>query len=97
MELRQYLAVIWKWLWLIVLGTVLAGGMAFVVSRNMTPIYRASTTLLINQARSPSVIDYNVLQTSERLAKTYAERLTKRPVLEEVAARLGLELSLIHI
>ena len=92
MELRQYLAVIRKWLWLIVLGTLLCGGTAYLVSCNMTPIYRASTTLLINQARSPSVIDYNVLQTSERLAKTYAERLTKRPVLEEVAARLGLEM-----
>lgn len=91
MELRQYFAVIWKWLWLIVLGTLLAGGTAYLVSRNMTPIYRASTTLLINQARNPSLTDYTSLITSERLAKTYAELLTKRPVLEEVASRLGVE------
>jgi len=57
----------------------------------MTPIYRASTTLLINQARNPAVTDYTSLLTSERLAKTYAELLTKRPVLEEVANRLGVE------
>lgn len=91
MELRQYFAVIWKWLWLIVLGTLLASGTAYLVSRNMAPIYRASTTLLINQARNPSYTDYSSLITSERLAKTYAELLTKRPVLEEVASRLGLE------
>jgi len=90
-ELRQYFAVIWRWMWLIVLGTVLAGGTAYVVSRNMTPIYRASTTLLINQARNPAVTDYTSLLTSERLAKTYAELLTKRPVLEEVAKRLEVE------
>jgi len=92
MELREYLAVIWKWLWLIMLGMVLAGGTAFVVSRNMTPIYRASTTLLISQARTPSMTDYTALLTSERLARTYAQLLTKRPVLEEVANRLGLEM-----
>jgi len=91
LELRQYFAVIWRWLWLIVLGTLLAGGAAYVVSHNMTPIYRASTTLLINQARSPATTDYTSLLTSERLAKTYAELLTKRPVLEEVASRLGLD------
>ena len=92
MELRQYFAVIRKWLWLIVLGTVLAGGTAFVVSRNMTPIYRASTTLLIHQARNPTATDYSSILTSERLAKTYAKLLTKRPILEEVANRLGLEM-----
>jgi capsular exopolysaccharide synthesis family protein len=92
MELRQYFAVIWRWLWLIVLGTLLAGGTAYLVSRNMIPIYRASSTLLISEARDPGVVDYSVLQTSERLAKTYAERFTKRPVLEEVSARLGLDI-----
>lgn len=81
---------IWKWLWLIMLGTLLAGSTAYVVSRNMIPIYRASTTLLINQARNPAVTDYSSILTSERLAKTYVELLTKRPILEEVASRLGL-------
>jgi len=92
MELRQYFAIILRWLWLIVLGTVLAGGTAYVVSKNTTPVYQASTTLLISQARNPTSPDYTSILTSERLAKTYAELLTKRPVLEEVARRLGLEL-----
>ena len=92
MELRQYFAVIWRWLWLIVLGTLLAGGTAYVVSLNMTPIYRASTTLLINEARTPTAMDVSVLDTSARLAKTYAERFTKRPVLEEVSATLGVDI-----
>jgi len=92
MELRQYFAIILRWLWLIVLGTVLAGGTAYVVSKNTTPVYQASTTLLISQARNPTSPDYTAILTSERLAKTYAELLTKRPVLEEVARRLGLEL-----
>jgi non-specific protein-tyrosine kinase len=90
MELRQYFAIILRWLWLIVLGTVLAGGTAYVVSKNTTPVYRATTTLLISQARNATAPDYTAILTSERLAKTYAELMTKRPVLEEVARRLGL-------
>ena len=92
MELREYAAIIWRWLWLIVLGTLLAGTTAFIVSRRMTPIYQASTTLLINQARNPGTPSYQDILTSERIAKTYAELLTRRPVIEEVATRLGLAL-----
>jgi len=77
MELRQYLSIVLKWLWLIVLGTLLAGGAAYVVSKNTIPVYQASATLLISEGRSPDISDYTSLLTSERLAKTYAERFTK--------------------
>jgi len=56
-ELRQYLAIIRKWLWLIVLGTALAGGTAFLVSRHMIPVYHASAILLTNQALAACLND----------------------------------------
>lgn len=90
MELRQLFTIIWKWLWLIVLGMALAGGTAYWVSYNLPPVYRASVTLMINEGRGPGNNDYTSVLTSERLAKTYAELLTKRPVLEEAARRLNL-------
>ncbi len=93
MELRQYVSVIWKWLWLIALGTALAGGTAYVVSKNMAPIYQASTTLLISEASGPEMSDYTGLLTSERLAKTYSELLKKRPIMEEVIRRFDLALT----
>jgi len=91
MELRQYFVVIWRWLWLIVLGTILAGGTGYVVSKNTAPVYRASTTLLISQARNPVLTDYTSVVAGQTLAKTYAELLNKRPILEEVMRRLGLQ------
>ncbi|MBS1252171.1 MAG: Tyrosine-protein kinase YwqD [Anaerolineales bacterium] len=91
MELREYTAIIWHWLWLICLGTLLAGGTAFIVSRQMTPIYQASSTLLINQARTPSTTDYSSIIASERIAKTYAELMTQRPILELVAQEIGID------
>lgn len=90
MELKQYARTIWKWLWLILLGAVVAGGATFFVSREMRPVYRASTLLFIRQASNPGGQSWLDVLTSERLAANYAQLLTTRPVLEEVAANLGL-------
>ncbi|MBC8255466.1 MAG: polysaccharide biosynthesis tyrosine autokinase [Ardenticatenia bacterium] len=89
MELRQYTTIIWRWLWLIILGALLAGLTAFVVSRRTVPVYEASATLLIQQADNPS-LDSNILD-SERLARTYADLLKAPVILDGAAARLGLE------
>lgn len=90
MELRQYGRIFWKWLWLIIAGAVVAGGVTYLVSSRATPIYRASTQLLIQQANSPSGLQYSDVLTSERLAANYARLLTTRPVLNQVAANLRL-------
>jgi non-specific protein-tyrosine kinase len=74
---------------LLLLGIALGGGASYAVSRTMTPVYRATTTLLVNQTQTPGVIAYNDILTSERLTKTYSELVTKRPVLEAVIARVG--------
>ncbi|MEA3345710.1 MAG: polysaccharide biosynthesis tyrosine autokinase [Chloroflexota bacterium] len=88
-ELRQYLFIIRKWLWLIVLCTLLAGGTAYGVNRWMIfPTYRASTTLLITQSSNPTS-NYQDILFSQRIAQTYAELLQKRPVVEETLNHLG--------
>jgi capsular exopolysaccharide synthesis family protein len=90
MEIRQYATLLRKWSWLIILMIVVAGITAYVVSRSSTPVYQASTTLMVNQATSATAnTAYNDILTSERLARTYASLLVSRPVLDETAQRLG--------
>lgn len=89
-DIRQYLALFWQWAWLIALVTIIAGLASFLISQRMTPIFSASTTLYINEAPSTKATDYNSIITSERISGTYSKMLTTRPVLEEVAARLGI-------
>lgn len=90
-ELKKYGMILWHWAWLIVLGTVLAAAVAFISSRLTTPVYAASTTLLVNEAPSGGkTTDYASILTSERLARTYSEMMTKRPVMDEVRAELNL-------
>ena len=64
---------------------------SFLISQRMTPVYSASTTLYINEAPSTKATDYNSIITSERISSTYSKMLTTRPVLEEVASRLGID------
>lgn len=89
-ELRRYLALLLRWYWLLILSTVLFGAAAFLYSVRTTPVYQAVTTLLVNEAPIAKTTDYTSILTSERLARTYAEMLTKKPVLDAVIERTGL-------
>ena len=90
MELRQYATLVWRWLWLLALGALVAAGVAYYYSESQTPLYQASATLLISQSQNPAAPDYNALLTGEKIAATYSELLTKRPVLEGTITQLHL-------
>ena len=91
-ELKKYGTILWHWAWLIVLGTLLGAGIAYISSRLTTPVYSASTTLLVNEAPSSGkTADYTSILTSERLARTYSEMMTKKPVLEEALNDLNVD------
>ncbi|MSP14589.1 MAG: polysaccharide biosynthesis tyrosine autokinase [Chloroflexi bacterium] len=91
MELKNYAFLLWRWSWLIVLFTLAAGSAAYVTTQRTIFIYQATTTFVISQAPVYSATpEYYILATTDRLARTYAELMRKRPVLQEVIANLGL-------
>lgn len=90
MELRRYASLALKWLWLLVLGTLIAGGAVYQVSRSQPRAYRASLTLLVNQAQSSNGPDYSSLMASEYLTRTYAQLITSSRMLDAAYQRLGL-------
>ena len=90
MELRQYGAILRRWLWFVLLGTLLIGGMTYVISRNTTPVYLATATIFVDQATNANESVYGTIIASERQAQTYAQLMLTRPVLDAVTARLGL-------
>ncbi len=91
MEIKRYLALIWRWVWLIILGVVIAGGTAFLVSKNTTPVYRAEARYLIDEAPGAgSSNEYSQILTEQRLAQTYVQIMTTNQVLEETIQRLEL-------
>ena len=92
-EFHRYASLLWHWSWVIILTTILAGGVAHLKVIGEVPLYRATTLVMISGASANRNIDYSTMMASERLAQTYAQLMATRPVLEAVDERLGLESS----
>ena len=89
MELRQYLHIVRKRLWLIVVGALLAGGLAYVLTPQLPPTYRASTSLYVRASSAGSDAHARML-VNRYLSATYRELLTRRPILETAGLNLNL-------
>lgn len=93
MELRQYLTLLRRRWWLIVLLALLGGALALPIALLRTPVYETSTTVLINQAPGASLPNAEDVLSGQRVAMTYAELLHRRSVLEEVITNLDLRIT----
>lgn len=93
MDLRRQGHVIRSWLWLFAVGVLLAGGTAYLVSSALPKVYKAQVTLLVGQSRSSSSVDYNDLLASQRISQTYANLATTGPILAQVIADAGLQVT----
>lgn len=91
LDLKVYARLLWHWAWLVILCTLVAAAVAYGISSVTTPIYQASTTLLINQARNPTGADMQDLMLSERIGRTYAELMKRSPILAKVAEEFEVE------
>ncbi len=93
MELRQFTALIWRRLWLIVLSIVVVGGLTYLFSVMTTPVFETSTTLEINFATDPRDDPSSSLAVSERAAKGYVQQIRSIPVAREVVGGLGVSIA----
>jgi capsular exopolysaccharide synthesis family protein len=91
MELRQIAATLWKWAWLIILATAVAGVSSWLAVRGQPATYRTSTTLMIGRAIEQVSPDYSEFYTSQQLAQTYSDLIKREPILKAAAAALGFE------
>ena len=90
MEIERYFAVIWKWLWLIIIGIVVAGGTSYFLSQRMVPAYEATATLVVHETTSP-IPGY---QYSQSAVATHTALIKKQSVIEAVLNELDLPYSL---
>jgi non-specific protein-tyrosine kinase len=93
MELRHYLSLIWKWLWLVVLSMAVAGGASYLASKAITPLYRTSTTLMVGRVIENPDLSSMDLTTGQQLTYTYTQLARRQPVLQGAIDSLGLNMS----
>lgn len=90
MELRDYLAIGRRWLWLFALASAVAAVGAWVGTRFMPNTYRSSTTLMVGSALDNPEVSAQSIYLSNQLATAYAQMATREPVLEGVVNALDL-------
>lgn len=93
MELKQYLRILWKWLWLMVLSTALAVGVSYYVTAQQPKIYQASAKLLVGQSLENANPNAQDLVTSQQLALTYIQIARTQPVLQAVLDTAGVQMA----
>lgn len=94
MDLKVYTTFARRWAWLIGLMAAVAAILGLIFSIQETTLYSSTATLLVSQSGpARTTPDFDTLRTRERIAKTYAEMLVKRPVIEAALADLQINMS----
>lgn len=90
MELTDYVRILRKWLWLILLGAFVGGGVGIIFSSRQVPVYSASATVSIGafqQNPNPTTTEINIALD---LVQTYQQLVFTHDVLQGVVDALDL-------
>ena len=88
MELKQYLFLLKRWAWLLILGVVLGSAGAYVASTYQPLVYQTSTKVMVSRAPDDTSSNYSALNDFQ-LASTYSQLIATGPVLQLVSDKLG--------
>ena len=88
MELKQFVALIRRWFWLLILGLVLGIVAGIVSTWIMTPVYQAQTRVLVMRAPQDSTSPIAYLSDTQ-LTQTFGQFLVTKTVLDAVSNELG--------
>ena len=92
-EVRKVIAVLRRWWWLLVAVAIVGAAGKLQTSQWQTPVYAATTTLLVGQSMQATQLDSRDIAASEQLALTYAQVVRLQPVLQAVVEKLNLGVS----
>ncbi len=88
MNLMDYVRIIYRRGWIIVLLMILTMASAFLFSKVQTPVYRATQRILLQ----PSRIDFGLAEATTRLLRSYVEFLNSNDRAREVIDTLQLDM-----
>jgi capsular polysaccharide biosynthesis protein len=88
-EIRDYLRILIKRIWIIALLAVITAGSAFAMSKVQTPVYRSTIVLNVWAGR----LDWGLQQTIKGLMRNWAANITSRTTAMRVIDRLQLDIT----
>lgn len=95
MDLRSYLSILRRWLWLIVLGPTLGIAISGYIQwyLGLVPVYRATAALSVGTETEGASQDMDSLKLGLELAPTYAELAQRLPLTQAVVDALDLPIT----
>lgn len=91
-EVRKLFGTFVRMGWLILLLTVCMGLLGYLFSKSQTPIYEATTTLIVGPSMQTRDLNRSQIQTSQEVGLTYANVARRHPVLNGTVEALDLDL-----
>lgn len=92
MEIRYFISLMWRRLWLVLLIAIVAGGLVYFVNRQSPAVYAATAVYIIDQApKGNTGNEYSQTLFEQQLAQSYMRIINTRPVREQTLADLHLE------
>ncbi|HVN54608.1 MAG TPA: polysaccharide biosynthesis tyrosine autokinase [Anaerolineaceae bacterium] len=92
MEIKRYLVFLRRWGWLFILGIVLGAVVGILAGLYTTPIYSATTKIMVLQPQDQSP-DLNASIYNQDVSQAITELLTTRPVIDGASQALGYPVS----
>lgn len=95
-DLKEIFLILKKRLWLIILITLLTVILTAIISYYfLTPVYEASTELLVNQSESnkETIYSYTDIQTDLKLMNTYNVIINSHRIIDEVISKYDINLT----
>lgn len=89
--IQHYLRIGRRWIWLLILATLVTGAAGYAIAKQQSHNYSASARVIIGPGLESPDPTLEELRTAGMLMQTYAELITTRPVLENVIQTLGLQ------
>jgi capsular exopolysaccharide synthesis family protein len=93
LDINWIIAVLRRWLWLIIGLTVLTAVVAYVAFSMMPAEYSATVTMLVDSPKNNASSQYNDLVAAERIAYTDSQMLKDRAVMEAAVSKLGINMT----
>lgn len=90
MELRQYLKIFKKWLWLILVVTLVAAGASYYTTSQLPRLYQSTATIMIGESFQKNNPTSSDIATGSLLADTYIQLVSTSLVLRGVQQELNL-------
>jgi capsular exopolysaccharide synthesis family protein len=92
-EPRQIITTLFRWWWVLTLGTLIAVAAGYAISQMQTPVYKATATIMVGNFTQSSQISRDDLVARDAFTNGYAEMARRQPVLAGVVEKLDLKVS----